>query len=80
MAYGLKFHPQENWVAVGMRGKVALFDFDQAELIAYADAESVSYQKNLAFSSDGKFLVATSDSARGSIKLFRLANEPVSTK
>lgn len=74
MAYGLKFHPQENWVAVGMRAKVALFDFDQAELIAYADAESVSYQKNLDFSADGKLLVATSDSARASIKLFRLAN------
>lgn len=74
MAYGLKFHPQENWVAVGMLGKVALFDFDQAELIAYADAESVSYQKNLDFSSDGQLLAATSDNARGSIKLFRLAH------
>lgn len=74
MAYGLKFHPQENWVAVGMRAKVALFDFDEAKLIAYADAESVFYQKNLDFSSDGKLLAATSDSARDSIKLFRLVN------
>ncbi len=72
MVYGLKFHPQENWVAVGMRGKVAIVDFDQAELIAYADAESVFYQKNLDFSSDGELLAATSDSARDSIKLFRL--------
>ena len=74
MAYSLKFHPQENWVAVGMRAKVALFDFDRAELIAYADAESVSYQKNLDFSSDGSLLAAASDSARDSIKLYHLAN------
>jgi hypothetical protein len=74
MAYGLKFHPRENWVAVGMRAKVALYDFDRAELIAYADAESVSYQKNLDFSSDGTLLAATSDSSRDSIKIFRLAN------
>lgn len=74
MAYGLKFHPQENWVAVGMRAKVALFDFDQAKLIAYADAESVFYQKNLDFSSDGKLLAATSATARDSIKIFRIAN------
>lgn len=74
MAYGLRFHPRENWVAVGMRGKVALYDFDRAELIAYADAESVSYQKNLDFSSDGTLLAATSDSARASIQVFRLAN------
>lgn len=73
-AYGLKFHPQENWIAVGMRAKVAIYDFDQAELIAYADAESFSYQKNITFSSDGKLLVATSDSAKDSIKLFRLAD------
>ena len=72
MAFGLKFHPLENWVAVGTRGKVALFDFEQAELIAYADAESVFYQTNLGFSSDGKLLAATSDSARDSIQLFRL--------
>lgn len=72
MAYALKFHPQENWVAVGMRGKVALFDFDRAELIAYADAESVFYQTNLEFSSDGRSLAATSDSARDTIKLFRI--------
>jgi len=70
----LRFHPRENWVAVGMRGKVALYDFDRAELIAYADAESVSYQKNLDFSSDGTLLAATSDSARASIQVFRLAN------
>lgn len=74
MAYGSRFHPGENWVAVGMRAKVALYDFDRAELIAYADAESVSYQKNLDFSSDGTLLAATSDSARDSIKVFRLAN------
>lgn len=74
MAYGLRFHPQENWVAVGMRGKVAIYDFDRAELIAYADAQSVFYQKNLDFSSNGQFLVTTSDSARDSIKLFRLAH------
>jgi WD40 repeat protein len=72
MAYALKFHPQENWVAVGMRGKVALFDFDRAELIAYADAESVFYQTNLEFSSDGRSLAATSDSARDTIKIFRI--------
>lgn len=72
MAFGLKFHPKENWVAVGTRGKVALFDFEQAELIAYADAESVFYQTNIEFSSDGKLLAATSDSARDSIQLFRL--------
>lgn len=74
MAYALKFHPQENWVAVGMRGKVALFDFDRAELIAYADAESVFYQKNIAFSSDGRSLAATSDSARDTIKIFRIGH------
>jgi WD40 repeat protein len=74
MAYGLKFHPRENWVAVGMRGKIAFYDFDRGELIAYADAESVFYQKNLDFSSDGSVLVATSDSARDSIQLFRLGN------
>ena len=72
MAYALKFHPQENWVAVGMRGKVALFDFDRAELIAYADAESVFYQTNLEFSSDGRSLAATSDSARDTIKIFHI--------
>jgi hypothetical protein len=74
MAYALKFHPQENWVAVGMRGKVALFDFDRAELIAYADAESVFYQKNIEFSSDGRSLAATSDSARDTIKIFRIGH------
>ncbi len=74
MAHGLRFHPRENWVAVGMRAKVALYDFDRAELIAYADAESVSYQTNLDFSSDGTLLAATSDSARASIQVFRLAN------
>jgi WD40 repeat protein len=55
-----------------MRGKVALFDFDRAELIAYADAESVFYQTNLEFSSDGRSLAATSDSARDTIKIFRI--------
>jgi hypothetical protein len=55
MAYSLKFHPQENWVAVGMRAKI-------------------SYQKSLDFSSDGRLLATASDSARDSIKIFRLAN------
>ena len=72
MAYALKFHPEENLVAVGMRGKVAIFDFDRAELIAYADAESVFYQTNLEFSSDGRSLAATSDSARDTIKIFHI--------
>lgn len=75
MAYGLRFHPGENWVAVGMRGKVAVYDFERAELIAYADAESVSYQKNLDFSADGTLLAATSESASDSIQVFRLAND-----
>ena len=74
MAYGLQFHTQENWGAVGMRVNVALFDFDQAKLIAYADAESVFYPKNLGFFSDGKLLAATSATARDSIKIFRIAN------
>jgi hypothetical protein len=73
MAYGIRFHPQENWFAVGMRAKVAIFDFEKAELIAYADAESLSYQKNLDFSSEGSQLAVTSDNAGDSIKIFRLA-------
>ena len=37
-----------------------------------ADAESVFYQTNLEFSSDGRSLAATSDSARDTIKIFRI--------
>ena len=73
LAHGVKIHPQETWIAVGMRGKVAIFDFERAELVAYADTESVSYQKNLDFSADGNVMATTSESARGKILLYRLA-------
>jgi argininosuccinate synthase len=56
-----------------MRGKVAIFDFERAELVAYADTESVSYQKNLDFSADGNVMATTSESSRDKILLFRLA-------
>jgi hypothetical protein len=42
-------------------------------LVAYADTESVSYQKNLDFSADGNVMATTSESARGKILLYRLA-------
>jgi hypothetical protein len=72
LAHGIKIHPQETWIAVGMRGKVGIFDFERAELVAYADTESVSYQKNLDFSADGNVMATTSESSRDKILLFRL--------
>ncbi|MGN6544975.1 MAG: hypothetical protein ACTHK7_07990, partial [Aureliella sp.] len=70
--HSLRFHPKEHWIAAGMRGKVAIFDFEKAELIAYADAESISYQSKIAFSSDGKHLATSSDSSRSPIIIFQM--------
>lgn len=74
MARSLIFHPNEKWIAVGMRGKVAIYDFDNGELIAYIDADSVQYQTNITMSDDGKLLATCSESARDSIKVFQFVD------
>jgi len=72
----LKFHPDEKWFAIGMRAKVGIYDFDQGELIAYADPESIFYQNHIEFSADGNFLATNSETAQDAIKVFRLSDRP----
>lgn len=79
MVHSLKFHPDEKWFAIGMRAKVGIYDFDKGELIAYADPESIFYQKTIDFSADGNFLATTSETAQDAIRVFRLS-DPVPGK
>lgn len=67
--HALGFHPNEKWVALGMRGKVAIYDIEKEELIALVDTESVSYQNGLAFSTDGKLLATISQTSMDPIKI-----------
>jgi hypothetical protein len=62
-----------------MRAKVGIYDFDKGELIAYADPESIFYQKTIDFSADGNFLATTSETAQDAIRVFRLS-DPVPGK
>ena len=72
MIHSLLFHKNEHWIATGMRGKIALLDFDKGEIIAYADPDANTYQDSLAFSNDGQYLAACSENAQAPIKIFQL--------
>lgn len=74
MARSLTFHPNEKWLAIGMRGKVSIYDFDNGELLAYIDTDSVQHQTNVAMSDDGRLLATCSESARDSIKIFEFVD------
>lgn len=70
--YSLEFHPNGRWILIGMREKVALYDFEAAEVLAYLETGSVFYQTNLATSRDGKFVATSSNSAQDPIRIFEV--------
>ena len=72
MIYGLQFHANERWIAVGMRGKVGLFDFEKGQIIAYAETGSIFHQNVSTFSADGKFLATCSATSQDPIKIFKV--------
>ncbi len=72
--HSLVFHPNDRWLAAGGRGKVAIIDCEKADVIAYANTETIFQQSNLAISSDGKLLATCSDSARDPIKIFEIGD------
>ncbi|XZE19723.1 DUF4190 domain-containing protein [Pirellulaceae bacterium SH449] len=74
--YALEFHPNGHWVMIGMRAKVAVYDFETAEVIAYLDPGSIFYQTNIAFRSDGQFLATSSNTAQDAIRIFELGSSP----
>lgn len=74
--HAVSFHPNENWIAVGTRGEVGVLDFDRGDWIAFVSTESIQYVAHIGFSPDGTNLAATSQSARDSIKIYRLGVAP----
>lgn len=74
--HALEFHPNERWIAVGMRGKVGIADFDKAQWIAFATSDSIQYMSNIRFSSDGRFLIAGAQTAQESTRIYQLGDNP----
>ena len=71
-AHALEFHPNQSWVAVGMRGRVGILDFDRGDWVAHVSIDTNQYMSNIRFSSDGRFLFATSRTAQESTRIYRL--------
>lgn len=72
--HALEFHPNQRWLAVGMRGIVGMIDYDQAKWVAYITGDSNQYINNVRFSMDGLFLVATSQTAGEPLRIYRIGD------
>lgn len=70
--FSLEFHPNKRWVATGFRGRTAIWDLESSEIIAYAQSDSIFYDKLVAFSDDGKSLAVASDTPQQSIRIYEI--------
>jgi hypothetical protein len=70
--FSLEFHPNKRWVATGFRGRTAIWDLESSEIIAYAQSDSIFYDKLVCFSDDGKSLAVASDTPQQPIRIYEI--------
>lgn len=70
--HALALHPNQKWLATGLRKRTAIWDLESREVLAYVASKEIFNDDYVVFSEDGKWLAIATNSTLQPIRIYEV--------